>query len=353
MKIVAEFSRINTLQELLDNFFYRSVLALAEQQESFEFFFVVNESLSSKILYLPNNVKKIVLKDYLGIKFIEPISNSLQLSRKLNKIKPTYFFSNNLSELKKQSFFQVSRVDFADVLNKKKIEKKITHSNYIIAANDWVKKNLLSNFVEIQDRIIVLEPAVDKLLPFTFEDRQLVKKTYTKQKDFFLVHELSTEANFIMTLKAFSLFKKWQQSSMQLVVVCKKQKIKIYENKLSNYKYKGDVIISDESSDNSYKLAQSAYASIFIQNIFSVVSNMLQAQQANIPILLPKSDYFDAVFKDTALYTELNEKKLSEAMIELYKDENQRNKLILKGAQLQKKTEWKDVANNLWSYLSE
>ncbi len=351
MKILASFIKINTIDELLDNFFYQSLFSLATLKPEIHFYFIVNSSVDLKDHNHPINIEVLVTKMFLGMKLFKKLNTSTFLSRKIKSLQPDIFFSEDMLSYENINCRKFFRADYAEVMNNKKL-KKTDRTNYIIAANEWVKNKWISENPLNEISILEIGEGVQAAEPLSFEEKIIIKKKYTEEKDFFVVHDVSSDNNFITVLKAYSLFKKWQQSSMLLLLLIDTKNKNAFENILSNYKFRADVTLVDKYMDDAIKITQTAYASLFIQDLYRITTHMLLALRAGSPIILPKSDYFSSFFKESGFYVVPNEIDISKAMILIYKDENYRNALAEKGYSEVKINTWPEVANNLWQVIS-
>ena len=99
-----------------------------------------------------------------------------------------------------------------------------------------------------------------------WEEREQIKEKYTAGTEYFLYPgPLYPPDPLIILLKAFSHFKKWQQSNMKLVLAGPaSRKTKQLKEKLATYKYREDIaIIEDPGAAALTELTTAAYALVF------------------------------------------------------------------------------------------
>jgi hypothetical protein len=98
-----------------------------------------------------------------------------------------------------------------------------------------------------------------------WEDREKIKEKYTGGTEYFLyTGPIYPPDPLITLLKAFSHFKKWQQSNMKLVMAGSvNRKTGKLKEKLATYKYREDVIIIENPvTELLHELAAAAYAPV-------------------------------------------------------------------------------------------
>jgi glycosyltransferase involved in cell wall biosynthesis len=193
----------------------------------------------------------------------------------------------------------------------------------------------------------VVPPAKDPfLIPATSEVQTRIKEEFTDGKEYFIANISEKDpGEFIKLLKAFSIFKKRQQSNMKLVIIpLNNETHGIFQEHLENYKYNGDVILRNNLSlMEQARLLGSAYACIYLSPVY-FEGMALEALQPGIPVLLPINSPMSEITGDAALYFNASEiTSLADQLMLIFKDEDLRNKLILKGKNLAAKYNWEQT----------
>lgn len=134
-----------------------------------------------------------------------------------------------------------------------------------------------------------------------------------------------------MLLKAFSIFKKWQQSNMKLLIIVNNKNATILSKLISNYKYRSDVQTIENSHTKINEIRFSAYAAIFLntKGLFSMKA--MSFLENEIPIFMATEESYNFSFEKCSLFFYNNEQSIAENLILLYKDEMLRNRLIENG----------------------
>lgn len=100
-----------------------------------------------------------------------------------------------------------------------------------------------------------------------WEEREQIKEKYAGGTEYFLyAASIYPVDPLILLLKAFSYFKRWQQSNMKLIVAgATNRKTEKLKEKLATYKYREDVIlIENPAAEALIELTAGAYASVTI-----------------------------------------------------------------------------------------
>lgn len=182
---------------------------------------------------------------------------------------------------------------------------------------------------------VILPPPFLAGKPLNAAEKMQCQLEYTEGRQFFMLAEqLTSEELLINVLKAFSLFKKRQQTNMKLVLpFAMTDTLQSFTNKLSSYKYREDVVVTGSvSEDIRARLAATAYALLVVDPLGQTEACIMEALQLEQPILLPRTPKAEEVAGPSALYTDPdNFQDLADKMMLLYKDEDLRANLISQG----------------------
>ncbi|MEO7049726.1 MAG: glycosyltransferase, partial [Ferruginibacter sp.] len=265
------------------------------------------------------------------------------LLKKYNAI--VFISENNMLPLKidiatmmvMQNVPQVKKINIIQSKYKRYLQKYfplfIKNTNKIICTENYLEQELISKFNLAKSKITTIHPPLDAgYKPITWQQKEITIKKYTDDKDYFLFPvSFITKQNILSVLKAFSQFKRWQKSSMNLVLLSSQQEIPVIES-FNLYRYKNDVkIISSDDPDEIAKITAAAYAMLYLPNHERIEYKALEAMQAEVPVIALQNALTKTMYGDSAIFTTINEKDISEKMIRLYKDEHLRNDIIKKG----------------------
>ncbi|MES1224189.1 MAG: glycosyltransferase, partial [Bacteroidota bacterium] len=115
--------------------------------------------------------------------------------------------------------------------------------------------------------VTVIKPACRNVInELPWAEAESIKTQYTGGRSFFLfAGNISDQHQLIELLKSFSVFKKWQQSNMQLVIAgYTTGETEAFEEKLQHYKYKSDVVLlKDVEETEIAKLIAASYTVVY------------------------------------------------------------------------------------------
>lgn len=165
----------------------------------------------------------------------------------------------------------------------------------------------------------------------TWEEKELAKSRFTAGAEYFLfTGDIHHRFDLVGLLKAFSLFKKWQQSGMHLVIAGSRTS---YTDellqKLSTFKYRKEVrLITDPGYRELVELTGSAYACVYPALDDHFPLPVLSAMRSGIPVITYEKPFIKDMAGDTVVYAKPNVEGLSASMQAIYKDEGFRARLI-------------------------
>ena len=188
--------------------------------------------------------------------------------------------------------------------------------------------------------------------PQGWQQKEEIKTIHADEKDYFLFTvSANTKNNIIAVLKAFSHFKKWQKSNMQLLLLAQnKDAVAIKDFHL--YKYRKEVkIITGSDNKEAAEIMAAAYALIYLPVKQSADQPCLEAMQCGIPVITADNILNKSMYDDAVIYTGTEEKIIAEKMMLLYKDENLRSNYIKKGLMQTAKYNWDNTAQLFWQAI--
>jgi Glycosyl transferases group 1 len=197
-------------------------------------------------------------------------------------------------------------------------------------AKEWQKDN------SITAPIIHILPAYIQVAgSLSWTETESIKTKFTGGRDYFLFSgDISEKHYLIEMLKGFSLFKKWQQSNMQLVIAAYSDEYMDYfEDKLESYRFKSDVVlIKDPAEDDIAHLTAAAYGAIYPCSEKTMPFYVSRSIQSGTAIIASGTTAVKELTEAVAWIDNQNlEETLSKAMILLYRDENYKSKLVENG----------------------
>jgi glycosyltransferase involved in cell wall biosynthesis len=206
------------------------------------------------------------------------------------------------------------------------------------------------------DKILVVTGAADeRYSPLAGEEKEKIKRVYAEGKEYFLaIVSGARPGEGVDLLKAFSRFKKRQQSNLQLVLAGTgggPDPI-LPAGKLDTYKYRSDVHICTGLREEEWPpLLAASYAFIIPNGRESLGIAVLNAWKAGVPLITTVSAIhcLPEAAAEAVLYVEPGDPaSVAGRMMSLYKDESLRNRLTEKGKMFAQSFSWEGAAGRVW-----
>jgi hypothetical protein len=223
-----------------------------------------------------------LLKKYPAEKLISEVTNAIVVhfgsSLKGSQQFPQYFIPlSGPSLVKNSSLFQKLR----SWITFKGFIKKATS---VFATNTWAEFYLNLNFAKNSNSIQNAFLPISGLPQLEWVSISAAKQALTQGADYYLA--LVAMDNFVNTLKEFSIFKKWQHTSMALVFVWDTpQQMEKAVQLQKGYKYR-NAVIHKLIEDLSMEELAGTYAILWGQANFDKIPWMEWAIQFKIPMML-------------------------------------------------------------------
>ncbi|MCD2424947.1 glycosyltransferase [Niabella pedocola] len=161
---------------------------------------------------------------------------------------------------------------------------------------------------------------------FDFKDR------VTEGREFFICADVHWSREQLLTLlKAFSRFKKMQQSGWKLLITQggnhPRSACSAVFAALDTYKYREDVVLFESTGAEDYAAAMgAAYAAVTFQQNGGFPAAAFEALQCQVPVMAPAAQK-ERIHPSALLFAD--EAALAQQLMELYKNEGLRQQLVL------------------------
>ena len=348
-------------------FLLRTFTAIASENPPHQFYFISENEFDVTVAL--SNVQYVEIKQQSSSPLLWKLWYNYKLPSLLRKIKadvlisadgicslrtklPQCLLVNDLEFISHPEWYNKKYVGFA----KSTTAASLAKVKSVITFSEYLKNAVITKYKTDNDKIEVIAPGTDKnFQPLHWNKRETIKKKYAEGNEYFLfcgaIHERNNLTNL---LKAFSLFKKRQKSSMQLLLITDfiPEKNAFVES-LRLYKYRNDVkllSITDEKETGS--IVSSAWCCINLSPLYSDINFLLSALQCEVPVIAGNNKQAKELLEDAAFYANpAVVDAIAEQMMLVYKDENKRNEMIEAGKT--KSTSHNLVNSNeqLWQYI--
>jgi glycosyltransferase involved in cell wall biosynthesis len=358
------------LKEMLEGvgYFEKEVfLRIAKNHPEHSFYFLFDRP--SELTGLPSNVKLITAGPEARHPVLWRIWFDFTLPRIFKKIKADVFVSpdgylslrtkipqclvvHDLGFLHQPEAYKRSHLWYL----KRYLPKYLQKANRIATVSDFTRKDILKQYQIDESKIdIVYSAAKESFHELPWEKKAAVKEKFTGGKEFFIyAGAIQPRKNLLNLLKAFSIFKKRQQSDWKLVLAGRVAwKNEAFLTLLNSYKYREDVVLTGYvPEDDLVHLVGAAYAMVYPSYFEGFGVPVLEAIRAGIPPLTSAGSSMEEIAGDAALYFDpADHVDMADKMMRIYKDEPLRNQLIENGKKIVDKYTWDKTAELLWKSI--
>lgn len=196
---------------------------------------------------------------------------------------------------------------------------------------------------------------IDSFNPLTWVEKESVKVKYAGGCEYFVfAGEIGQLHNLFGLLKAFSQFKKKQQSNMQLLMAGNKTAWTAeFTEKLSTFKYRADVrVITNLSNMELNTIIAAAYAFVYPAQFDYFPVNILRAMKAGVPVIASRIPAIQEMAGAAAIYPASNDEDgFAKAMQGIYKDENLRSDIIDAARNHIREAKQYDMVEDCWNFF--
>lgn len=239
---------------------------------------------------------------------------------------------------------------------KRYIPKFLNKAKSVATVSEFSRQDIITQYKTESAKIDVVYNGVKEIFqPVSEEDRTATKNKYTEGKEYFIyAGAIHPRKNLITLLKAFSVFKKRQQTNMKLVLTGRLAwKYESFKEGLKSYKYRSDVVMTGYVEEGELiRLIGSSYGMVYPSLFEGFGVPVLEAMKCNVPVITTVNSSMQEIAKDAALFAEANSHTdIADKMMLLYKDESKRKELIQKGRVVAQEYSWDRTADLLWQSI--
>jgi len=325
MRIVIDFSNYQYKLTPNEIFFLDKCFQLLVKEQS-EHTWMPEPFAETKgvISLLPVGIKKSVLLDKLNAQIL--ITTGEVYKKKSVALNQIFFLNQSYESYSKEKKF-------------------LQYPSVIVTTSPTQKKKIIKDFAVDGDRVQVVPAAPSEDITLAdWSEKLSVKDKYADGREFFLCFKnIGPHTQWEEILKAFSIFKKWQQSSFRLLIVSEipPDYSDTFNEKFNSYKYRNDVKILDPAKEDIERILSCAFGLICAEPDYTGI-HMLNGFKVEVPVISSPIDVFDEEVSGAFLPALPQADELSRQLINLYRDEQMRDILIEKGKVLVQKYTWEE-----------
>ncbi len=324
---------VHISSKIKNDFFLNCFLSFASQNID-DHFILISDGKFNVSKTLPLNCTPVALDPLIKNQLLKYYWYNFKLPSILNRYNADIYFTPVFAASLKSNvpaviFLHQITENSENILNASNI-KYLRFAKYICSTNPVQLKKLSERYPFIKEKLIEMPlPSANKFIPLDYDLQMKTNQKFSNGNDHFttVVTSGNKEA-LIALLKAFSIFKKWQKSSLELIIINKTGNENIVPQ-IESYKHKTSVHIIPFKQNEEHELISSSYAFIDLSNLSTGKEYILKAMSCAIPVISTCPG--ESIFGEAVIYSETTDKSLSEKMMLVYKDEILRFKIIEKG----------------------
>ena len=253
-----------------------------------------------------------------------------------------FLFIDNTSLLKERKLFF-----------KKQFALAVLNAENIFVTNDFIATVLSNKFELAASKIKSLYFNVKSIYkPFTFDAIEATKETYTEGFDYFLFPVNSVSAQqLLLLLKAFSQLKKWQKTTMKMLLLFESEIEEKLVPDFKNYKYRNDVKLIKQTAENYESIIAAAFTFIFFGE-YKNIGSVYDAFYYNVPVIAAQTKVNELLFATAVSYTALKEADVALQLQLIYKNESYKQNLTQLATSYLEKYDSNTASQNLYEVVS-
>jgi glycosyltransferase involved in cell wall biosynthesis len=329
-------------------------------------FILVTDNNQHGITDMPSNV--VVIKTGLPAKTpaLWKLWYNIAVPRVLKKYKANVFISPDAmcsTRLPIPQVIVVHDVSYIHIPNmfpkahirffKNNMPNMLQKAQAIATVSEHAKHDIATQYHVDKDKIGVVYSGIKPMYaPLTFNEIQAIRDKYTQSLPYFIhIGTITPRKNIVNLLKAFSIFKQRQHSSLKLVLVGNvANSYKAFYGLLQHYKYANDVVLIQDANDELLKqLLGGAYALVYPSLYEGFGVPPLEAMQAGIPAIVAHNTAMPEICGEAALYVDANDvNSIYEGLREIYVNETHKAQLVEAGFLQCTQYTWERTATLLW-----
>jgi glycosyltransferase involved in cell wall biosynthesis len=226
----------------------------------------------------------------------------------------------------------------------------------IVTVSEFSKTDIINQYKTEGEKIDVVYNGIkDSFHSLSPSEKEETQQKYSDGKNYFVyAGAIHPRKNLTNLLKAFSIFKKRQQSNWKLLLTGRLAwKYEHFTKSLTSYKYREDVVLTGYVTENELvKIIGSAYALIYPSVWEGFGVPVIEAMRSHVPVITSANSSMQEIAADAALYfNPADHADIADKIMLLYKDESLRSRLIEKGKERASLFSWDRSAELMWKSI--
>jgi len=233
----------------------------------------------------------------------------------------------------------------------------VQQAQRVVTVSTFSQEDIHRRYPFSKGKVDVVYNAADpSFQPMSWDARAAFREAFTNGQEYFLyVGSVHPRKNLIGLLRAFSIFKKRQQSNMLLLLAGRMAwKNQAFEQALSNFRYRHDVrVLGYVPNEQMPALVGSAYALVYPSLWEGFGIPVLEAMQAGVPVLCSDNSSLPEVAGEAGLYFDpMLPEEMGDRLLRIYRDEGLRTKMVRQGLERARQFSWESSVRRLREVLA-
>lgn len=223
----------------------------------------------------------------------------------------------------------------------------------IATVSEFSKQDIAQQYLIDPDRIDVVYNGVsERFRPIAPQQQESTRQRWTGGQPYLIyVGTMHPRKNIVRMLEAYDLFRSKDGSPLKLVMVGNRQWwTDEMEVALNAMRFKDDVVFAGRvSEDDLGQLLGAAFASLYVSTFEGFGIPIIEAFQAEVPVITSNVTAMPEVAGYAALLTDpFTAEAISSAISQMVSDHVLRESLILKGKEQATQFTWQRTSDLLW-----
>jgi glycosyltransferase involved in cell wall biosynthesis len=341
---------------------------LAQQHPQHEFIFIFDRPFHKQFIF-SENITPVVMGPAARHPLLWKLWYDFKIPRILKKMKADVFVSPDGFCSLRTTIPQITVIhDLAFLHRPKDIPRShlwyykrytprfIKKSKQVVTVSQYSQQDIIAQYPYSAGKISVVPNAARNCFqPINWEQKEKTKEKYAGGREYFVyTGSIHPRKNIINMLKAFSIFKKWQQSDMKLLLCGRLAwKNEAFQKTIATYKYRNEVHLTGYLPEEELaSVVASSYAMVYPSHFEGFGLPVVEAMQAGVPVVASGITAITETGGDAALYAPPEDyEKLAAQMMLVYKDEALRARLIEKGKVQSALFSWERASEMMWDCI--
>lgn len=351
-------------------FSYQTLKRITRQQKDVHFVFLFDRPFDEEFIF-SDNITPLVISPQARHPFLYWLWFEVSVKNTLNRLKPDLFLSPDGFLSLGATCKQLPVIHDINFRHNPKDSKLLTRHYYnryfpmfakkatrIATVSEFSKADIADSYGIDRNRIDVVYNGINEIFnPVKEEVKKVTREKYTKGADYFLfVGSLHPRKNAPRLLRAFEKFKNESNSPVKLVFAGPHfWGTGEIEAVLKEMRHKDEVVFTGRlNNDELNGVMASALGLVFVPYFEGFGIPIVEAMQCEVPVICSNVTSMPEVAGPAALQVDpLNVDEITNAMLQLYRDEKLRKDLVEAGKLQKLNFSWDKSAGLLWKSIEK